>query len=155
MDADKEGFLRSARSLTQTVGRAARNLKGHVIMYADKITDSMQKCIEETDRRRTKQAQYNSDHNITPTQITKTSDNILARAKAIDQGGKLIQYEQRVTTGIAADPVLDYMTKEQIEQNIKLLEKAMKAEAKSENFMEAARLRDQLFTMQTLLKEKF
>lgn len=155
MDADKEGFLRSARSLTQTVGRAARNLKGHVIMYADKITDSMQKCIEETDRRRTKQAQYNLEHNITPTQITKTSDNILARAKAVDQGGKLVQYEQRVTMGIAADPVLDYMTKEQIEQNIKLLEKAMKAEAKSENFMEAARLRDQLFTMQTLLKEKF
>jgi excinuclease ABC subunit B len=154
MDADKEGFLRSARSLTQTVGRAARNLNGRVIMYADKITDSMKSCIDETDRRRARQAEYNKENNIVPAQITKNSDNILARAKAVDQGGKLIQYEQKVTMGIAADPVLSYMTKEQIEQNIKLLEKAMKAEAKSENFMEAARLRDQLFTMQTLLKEK-
>ncbi|HLP12802.1 MAG TPA: helicase-related protein, partial [Flavobacteriales bacterium] len=154
MDADKEGFLRSARSLTQTVGRAARNLNGRVIMYADKITDSMKKCIDETERRRTRQAEYNRDHNITPQQIVKSSGHILARAKAVDTGGKLIPYQQKFDTSVAADPVLNYMTREQIENNIKLLEKAMKAEAKSENFMEAARLRDQLFVMQNLLKEK-
>lgn len=154
MDADKEGFLRSERSLTQTVGRAARNVNGRVIMYADKMTDSMKKCIDETDRRRAKQHQYNLDHNITPTQIVKNTEHLLAKGKAVDTKGKLIPYQQNVEIAMAADPVLNYMTREQIENNIKLLEKAMKAEAKAENFMEAARLRDQLFTMHNLLKSK-
>lgn len=154
MDADKEGFLRSERSLTQTVGRAARNLNGRVIMYADKMTDSMQKCIDETNRRRAKQMQYNTDHNITPTQIHKTNQSILSRAKAVDEVGKLVPYQYNLDAAMAADPVLSYMSREQIENNIKLLEKAMKAEAKAENFMEAARLRDQLFTMQKLLDSK-
>lgn len=154
MDADKEGFLRSERSLTQTVGRAARNINGRVIMYADKMTDSMKKCIEETDRRRAKQAEYNTKHKITPQQIKKTHQHILARAKAVSDEGSLVPYEQKFSANIAADPVLSYMTREQIENNIKLLEKAMKAEAKSENFMEAARLRDQLYQMQALLNEK-
>lgn len=154
MDADKEGFLRSERSLVQTVGRAARNVNGRVIMYADKTTDSMQKCIEETDRRRQKQHEYNVAHNITPQQIQKAHQHILSKAKAVSDEGKLVPYQQKFTTNVAADPVLSYMTREQIENNIKLLEKAMKAEAKAENFMEAARLRDQLYTMQALLDEK-
>ncbi len=154
MDADKEGFLRSERSLTQTVGRAARNINGRVIMYADKMTDSMKKCIDETNRRRTIQHQYNLNHKITPTQIKKGTSTLLGKVNAVDKNGKLAVYEQKFKMDIAADPVLSYLTREQIEANIKLLEKAMKAEAKAENFMEAARLRDQLFVMQNLLNEK-
>jgi excinuclease ABC subunit B len=154
MDADKEGFLRSERSLTQTVGRAARNVNGRVIMYGDKITDSMKKCIDETDRRRKKQHEYNLKHNITPTPIKKNTTHVLGKAKAVNEKGEIKTYDETYPMSIAADPVLNYLTREQIEANIKLLEKAMKAEAKAENFIEAARLRDQLYSMQNLLNEK-
>jgi excinuclease ABC subunit B len=150
MDADKEGFLRSEVSLVQTVGRAARNINGRVIMYADKITQSMQKCIDETNRRRIKQMEYNKKHHITPKQIVKSKENKLRteeNKKAIPK-----QYATAIEVSIAADPVLEYLTKEQLEKNIDLLRKSMLEEAKNENFMEAARLRDQMMQMQDKLK---
>lgn len=150
LDADKEGFLRNARSLTQTVGRAARNINGKVVMYADKMTVSMQKTIDETNRRRAMQMEYNTKHGITPTQITKSHQTLLVGQ---NNKGVVKTYEQQMPANIAADPVMAYMTKEQLENNIKLLEKAMKAEAKSENYIEAARLRDQMFVMQERLEE--
>jgi excinuclease ABC subunit B len=150
LDADKEGFLRSARSLTQTVGRAARNVNGKVIMYADKMTDSMQKTIDETNRRRALQMEYNIKHNITPTQIQKGHTMLLVGQ---NNKGAVKTYEQQMPVNIAADPVMAYMTQEQLENNIKLLEKAMKYEAKNENYIEAARLRDQMFVMQERLEE--
>lgn len=149
MDADKEGFLRSEVSLVQTVGRAARNINGRVVMYADKITESMQKCIDETNRRRIKQMDYNKQHNITPKQIVKSKENMLRTTenkKALPK-----QYTSAIEVSIAADPVLEYLTAEQLEKNIDLLRKAMLEEAKNENFMEAARLRDQMMQMQDKL----
>jgi excinuclease ABC subunit B len=155
LDADKEGFLRSTRSLVQTVGRAARNVNGRVIMYADTITDSMQRTIEETSRRREKQIKYNLDHDIVPTQIVKSKESIFART-GIDSGGKQNRfkaYTEQEQTSIAADPVIKYMSREQIQKAIAQTRKLMEKAAKELDFMEAARLRDEMKELETRLKD--
>ncbi|WP_396635139.1 excinuclease ABC subunit UvrB [Maribacter sp. R86514] len=141
LDADKEGFLRSNRSLTQTVGRAARNLNGLAIMYADKITDSMQKTIDETNYRRQKQIQYNTDNNITPKALNKSLDSVLSKNSVSTY--HFIKEELR-----AAEPDMDYLTKEQIEKLIKDKRKAMEKAAKELDFMQAAKLRDEIKSLQ-------
>ena len=152
LDADKEGFLRSERSLTQTAGRAARNLNGMVIMYADKITGSMQRTIDSTNYRREKQLKYNEENNITPTQIVKPTREIIGYEF---RGGKRpVEYGQTGLPDIAADPVVKYMTADGLEKAIENLKKKMKAAAKELDFIEAARLRDEMFAMERLLKEK-
>ena len=155
LDADKEGFLRSERSLVQTVGRAARNINGMVIMYADNITDSMQKTIDETDRRRDIQMAYNKEHNIIPQQIQKSKEAILKQTAVVDSDySEPITYEEKAEVGIAADPVVQYMTKEQLEKNIETVKKRMQKAAKELDFMEAARLRDEMFALKELLASK-
>ncbi|WP_286813346.1 MULTISPECIES: excinuclease ABC subunit UvrB [unclassified Maribacter] len=141
LDADKEGFLRSNRSLTQTVGRAARNLNGKAIMYADKITESMQKTIDETAYRREKQIKYNTDNNVTPKALNKSLDNVLSKNSVSTY--HFIKEELR-----AAEPDMDYLTKEQIEKLIKDKRKAMEKAAKELDFMQAARLRDEIKSLQ-------
>jgi excinuclease ABC subunit B len=153
LDADKEGFLRSEKSLTQTAGRAARNLNGKVIMYADKITGSMQRTIDQTNHRREKQLKYNADNNITPTQIKKSFTSILAE-KSGDQSDKVKSYAVESTSGIAADPVVKYMNFDALEKVIETTQKAMKKAAKELDFIEAARLRDEMFELQKLLEKK-
>jgi len=151
LDADKEGFLRSEKSLTQTAGRAARNINSKVIFYADKVTDSMQKTITETERRREKQLKYNEKHGITPTQIVKSTEAILGQTSVAD--AKAVEakaYIEREGIDIAADPLIQYMSKEQIEKAIAKLERQMKAAVKELDFIEAARFRDEIFA----LKEK-
>jgi len=148
LDADKEGFLRSEKSLTQTAGRAARNINSKVIFYADKITNSMQKTIEVTDRRRAIQLKYNEENNITPTQIVKSTEAILGQtsvADALRSGSKA--YVEKEGIDIAADPLLQYMNKEQIEKAIAKLERQMKAAVKELDFIEAARFRDEIFAL--------
>jgi len=153
LDADKEGFLRSERSLTQTAGRAARNLNAKVIMYADKITDSMRRTIDETDRRREKQTAYNKAHNITPRAIVKSTDSALdalAGIKPQEKGA----YIENENTSLAADPVVQYMSKEQLEKAIKMTKQQMEKVVKELDFIEAARLRDEMFELQKLLNDK-
>ncbi len=144
LDADKEGFLRDQRSLIQTIGRAARNSEGKVIMYGDKITGSMQRAIDETNRRREKQISHNKEHGITPTTIVKEQNRVLGRAK----------YDQEDTTSIAADPVVRYMKKDELEKLIKKTKKEMEKAAKELNFVAAAKLRDEMFSLQGMLDEK-
>ena len=153
LDADKEGFLRSHRSLTQTAGRAARNINGRVIMYADKITKSMKLTIDETNRRRTIQMDYNLKNNITPTQIERTRENTLKKATITDEAGT---YGYIVPDGMnmAADPVIAYLTKEQIEKSITRTKEAMHKAARTMDFIEAARLRDEMFELQKLADKK-
>ena len=151
LDADKEGFLRSERSLTQTAGRAARNLNGMVIMYADKITNSMQRTIDSTNKRREKQLKYNIENNITPTQIIKAAREIVGYASI---GMKVKAYGGDEPTNLAADPVVQYMTPEALEKAIVKIKKEMEAAAKELDFYEAARLRDEMFRYQEILKEK-
>ena len=152
LDADKEGFLRSERSLTQTAGRAARNLNGMVIMYADKVTDSMQKTIDATNYRREKQLKYNEENNITPTQIIKPTREIIGYEYRSD---KQPQYEGGMgQPDIAADPVVQYMSVDGLEKAIDKTQKQMKAAAKELDFIEAARLRDEMFALQTILQER-
>jgi len=153
MDADKEGFLRSERALVQTVGRAARNINGKVIMYADRMTDSMRKTIDETNRRRSMQTDYNIKHNITPTQIIKTNETILVGKRNPKNIKNAKVYMQQMEIAQAADPVLQYLSKEQLEKNIGLLKKSMEVEARQENFIEAARLRDQMYNMMQQLEK--
>ncbi len=154
LDADKEGFLRSERSLTQTAGRAARNINAKVIMYADKMTQSMQKTIDETNRRREKQLAYNAEHNITPTPIVKTTESILGQTAVADNKNKTPQsYIEKQGTDIAADPVYKYMTSDQLKQTIVKTKKAMDAAVKVLDFIEAARLRDEIFALEKLLEE--
>ncbi|MEP2057711.1 MAG: excinuclease ABC subunit UvrB [Maribacter litoralis] len=141
LDADKEGFLRSNRSLTQTVGRAARNLNGKAIMYADKITESMQKTIDETAYRREKQINYNTENNVTPKALNKSLDNVLSKNSVSTY--HFIKEELR-----AAEPDMDYLTKEQIEKLIKDKRKAMEKAAKELDFMQAAKLRDEIKALQ-------
>jgi excinuclease ABC subunit B len=148
LDADKEGFLRSHRSLTQTAGRAARNLNGRVIMYADKITESMRKTISETERRREKQLAYNALHGITPTAIVKGERNSFAN---IDPEAYI---EPEKPLGIAADPVVQYMSRPALEKTIARTKKAMHDAAKKLEFLEAAQLRDELIKLEDLLKGK-
>lgn len=148
LDADKEGFLRSERSLTQTAGRAARHIEGKVIMYADKITDSMQKTIDETQRRREKQIKYNIEHNIIPTQIIKTTKSLATERKAE------LEYSIENENTLVADPISQYMNAQQLEKAIKECQRKMQNAAKNLNFMEAAMYRDEMFRLQKLLKEK-
>ncbi|WP_455498489.1 excinuclease ABC subunit UvrB [Coprobacter sp.] len=152
LDADKEGFLRSHRSLTQTAGRAARNLNGMVIMYADKITESMQKTIDETNRRREKQLAYNEKNHITPQAIQKAKNSILAKEADTPNGkGQPIPYKEEYDTthvNIAADPVVQYMNKEQLKKAIENTRKAMVGAAKRMEFIEAAQYRDELIKLQ-------
>ncbi|MEM8929489.1 MAG: excinuclease ABC subunit UvrB [Bacteroidota bacterium] len=141
LDADKEGFLRSNRSLTQTVGRAARNLNGKAIMYADTITESMQKTIDETNYRREKQMAYNNENNVVPKALNKSLDNALAK-------NSVSTYHFEKVTMRAAEPDLEYLTPEQKEKLIRDKRKAMEKAAKELDFMEAAKLRDEIKTLQ-------
>lgn len=152
LDADKEGFLRSARSLTQTAGRAARNLNGLVIMYADKITRSMQETIDETNRRREKQLHYNEKHGITPTRIIRSSGSVLKEFRK--QGVESKAYIEPSKPDIAADPVVKYMSAEALEKAIKKSRKAMEKSASELDFMQAARYRDEIAGMEELLRKK-
>ncbi|WP_321332162.1 excinuclease ABC subunit UvrB [uncultured Bacteroides sp.] len=155
LDADKEGFLRSHRSLTQTAGRAARNINGKVIMYADRITESMKRTIDETNKRREKQLAYNEAHNITPQQIIK------ARNLAVfgNKNAEAVAYASRAyiepeTPNMAADPIIQYMNKAQMEKSIERTRKLMQAAAKKLEFIEAAQYRDELLKLEDILKEK-
>jgi excinuclease ABC subunit B len=158
LDADKEGFLRNERSLTQTAGRAARNSRGLVIFYADKITQSMQKTMDETQRRREKQIAFNTQHNITPTTITKTNEQIFAQGSVLDIKGydaanpNSIAPDEDIITIAAEDPV-EYKTIPSMEKGIAKIKKDMDRAAKDMDFMEAARLRDDMFKMQKELEE--
>ena len=158
LDADKEGFLRSHRSLTQTAGRAARNVNGKVIMYADRITDSMKKTIDETNRRREKQLAYNEANGITPKQIKKAYSNALLSATAekeevISKVSKA--YIEPEKASIAADPIVQYMTKPQMEKAIERTRKQMQEAAKKLEFIEAAQYRDELLRLEDILKERW
>ena len=152
LDADKEGFLRSERSLTQTAGRAARNLNGMVIMYADRITDSMQKTIDSTNYRREKQLKYNEENNIVPKAIVKPTREIIGYEYRSD---KTQEYEGGMgQPDIAADPVVQYMSVEGLEKAVEKTKKQMQASAKDLDFIEAARLRDEMFALQALIQER-
>lgn len=153
MDADKEGFLRNDKSLTQTIGRAARNERGNVIMYADKITDSMRRTIEETNRRRDKQIAYNLAHGITPKTVKKNKDEILKQTSVADaKSGNEHYYVEPEEMSVAADPVVQYMNKDQLSKAIEEVQKRMQKAAKDLDFMEAARLRDEMFALQKQLE---
>ena len=175
LDADKEGFLRSHRSLTQTVGRAARNINGEVIMYADKITESMQLTIDETERRRKLQLDYNEAHGITPQAIVKARNSIIAleetepgfdeasRRQARGQRGASgkkqaakthgYDYEFSTRVDIAADPVIGYMNREQMLKHVEQLRSQMMRAAKDMEFIEAARLRDEIIKLEQKLEQ--
>lgn len=155
MDADKEGFLRNTRSLTQTAGRAARNVNGLVIMYADKITESMQKTIDETNRRRIKQIEYNTEHNIIPQTIQKSTDEIFKQTSIVKiKKGEPQPYIEKEEISLVADPVVGYMNKPQLDKAIAETKKKMLAAAKNMEFLEAARLRDEMYALEKMLKEK-
>nr|WP_320038701.1 excinuclease ABC subunit UvrB [uncultured Bacteroides sp.] len=156
LDADKEGFLRSHRSLTQTAGRAARNVNGRVIMYADKITDSMRKTIDETNRRREKQLAYNEANGIVPQQIKKALKMSVFGGGGEKEFTKVSKaYVEPTGTNIAADPIVQYMNRPQLEKNIEKIKKQMRDAAKKLEFLEAAQYRDELIKLEDLLKEKF
>jgi excinuclease ABC subunit B len=150
LDADKEGFLRNVRSLVQTTGRAARNVNGMVIMYADKMTDSMRKTIEETARRRAIQIAYNEEHGKVPTALNKSKAKIMESTKVADgdPATRNLKYEYTEELSIAADPVIAYMSVEQLEKTITFTRKEMEKAAKELDFIEAARLRDELYALE-------
>ncbi len=152
LDADKEGFLRSNRSLTQTIGRAARHLNGRAIMYADKVTDSMASTMDETNRRRAKQLAYNEEHGITPTAIKKSMDAMIQSQSSVR--GASYTSSSDLEMGIAADPVIAYMSAEQLEKAIKETKRNMEKAAKELDFMQAAQYRDELFALQANLEGK-
>lgn len=153
LDADKEGFLRNERSLTQTAGRAARNVNGLVIFYADKVTDSMQRTIDETNRRRVIQMEYNVKHNITPRTVRKSKDEIMSKNTILDiRGNEPKYYIEPETPSLAADPVIEYMTRDQLEKTIKATEQKMKKAAKDLDFISAAQFRDEVFALKKKLK---
>lgn len=153
LDADKEGFLRNQRSLVQTIGRAARNENGKVIMFADTITDSMQVAIDETNRRRSIQQQYNEENGIVPVSVRKSREAILGQTKVADSrkdSGKKY-YVEKEESSIAADPVVQYLSKEKLEKMADQTRKKMEKAAKELDFIEAARLRDELFELQDMI----
>ena len=155
MDADKEGFLRDNRSLVQTIGRAARNVNGRVIMYADKITDSMATAIDETNRRRLVQEEYNTIHGIIPKTILKSNEAIYQQTKVADSKavGKMYAMDAEQQVNAAADPIVKYMSKPELEKLVKQTQKEMESAAKDLDFIEAARLRDYMLQLQALIKE--
>jgi len=158
LDADKEGFLRNEKSLTQTAGRAARNVDGLVIFYADKMTESMQKTIDETSRRRERQIAYNIEHNITPKTVTKSKQQVFAQTSVLDIKGYdprnpyAIGPDEELVT-VAAEEQAEYKTIPQMEKAISRIKKDMEKAARDLDFMEAARLRDEMFLMQKNLQE--
>jgi excinuclease ABC subunit B len=150
LDADKEGYLRNEKSLTQTAGRAARNVDGRVIFYADKITGSMQKTMDETERRRAKQIEYNLKHNITPTTVSKSKEQVFAQTsvldiKGYDENNMLVAMTEDHESSKVAEEQSDYITIPQLEKHVQKLKKSMEKAAKDLDFMEAARLRDLMF----------
>lgn len=153
LDADKEGFLRSHRSLTQTVGRAARNVNGKVIFYADKITDSMAKTINETNRRREKQMAYNEEHGIVPKQIQKARTSVFTQRKGEDSATPQ-PYNQDSILSIASEDQMQYMSAEELKKAIAKAKKQMSAAAKKLEFLEAAQYRDQVIKLEDELKSK-
>ena len=162
LDADKEGFLRSHRSLTQTAGRAARNVNGKVIMYADSVTESMRKTIDETLRRREKQLEYNAQHHITPTQIKRSIKEILPTTKNISMSANIANEKTKVQKyniqseeiPMVADPIVLKMTKEQLEKSIQNTTALMKEAAKNLDFLQAAQYRDEILRLQAELEQK-
>jgi len=155
LDADKEGFLRNQRSLVQTIGRAARNVNGRVIMYADKVTESMQQAIDETNRRRKIQAEYNKEHGITPTTIIRSKESILSQTKVADSKKSTKKYYvENEEVSLAADPVAAYLSKDELVKMADRTRKAMEKAAKELEFMEAARLRDEYLAIQKLIDDK-
>src|SRR6056300_250706 len=156
LDADKEGFLRSNRSLTQTIGRAARNADGRVIMYADKLTDSMNKTITENNRRREIQIKHNEKHGIVPTTIKKSKEAIMEQTSVADwkANKEAKPYNQQEAMNVAADPVYQYMSKEELESAIAKHKQQMKQAAKDLDFIEAARYRDEIALLEGMLKSK-
>jgi excinuclease ABC subunit B len=158
LDADKEGFLRNEKSLTQTAGRAARNVDGLVIFYADTMTESMQRTIDETDRRREKQRQYNIEHGITPRTINKSKEQVFAQTSVLDIKGFDPRNPYAITAdqdlvSVAAEEEAVYQTIPQLERAIGKTKKEMERAAKDLDFMEAARLRDEMFLLQKKLAE--
>jgi excinuclease ABC subunit B len=157
LDADKEGFLRSERSLIQTIGRAARNERGRVIMYADKITSSMRVTIDETNRRREKQIAYNTKHGITPRTIGKSREAIIEQTSVMDfKGGVQKAYiEKEMTDNLAADPIVQYMTQQELQKSIEKTKKDMVLAAKEMDFLMAAKLRDEMYALERIMEERF
>jgi excinuclease ABC subunit B len=155
MDADKEGFLRNERSLVQTIGRAARNENGMVIMYADKVTGSMQMAMDETNRRRAIQMAYNEEHGITPTTIVKSKERIMEQTKVADSKKDTKKYYfENEEPDLAADPVIAYMSRDEIIKLIAKTRKSMEKAAKDLDFIDAARLRDELISLEKLKDTK-
>ncbi|WP_140939171.1 excinuclease ABC subunit UvrB [Sphingobacterium lumbrici] len=157
LDADKEGFLRSERSLIQTIGRAARNDKGRVIMYADKVTASMRVTIEETNRRRDKQMAYNQKHGITPRTVGKTREEILEQTSVVDyKPGEAKAYiEPDAGSMLAADPLMEYMSEKDMKKAVDTVRKRMEKAAKDMDFLEAAKLRDEMFALEKMYMDRF
>jgi excinuclease ABC subunit B len=160
LDADKEGFLRSEKSLIQTIGRAARNDKGRVIMYADSITDSMEKTISETNRRRDIQIAYNLENGITPKTVGKSREAILEQTSVLDfsqkaSDNKARAYVENAEISIAADPIVQYMGKAELQRAIDTTRKDMQKAAKDMDFLQAAKLRDEMFALEKMFNEKF
>ena len=156
LDADKEGFLRSERSLIQTIGRAARNDRGRVIMYADSVTKSMRITIDETNRRRDKQIAYNLEHGITPTTVGKSRESIMEQTSVMDFAGGVAKayVESDMLASLAADPIVQYMSKADLQKAIDKTKKEMNAAAKDMDFLQAAKLRDEMFALENILKDK-
>jgi excinuclease ABC subunit B len=155
LDADKEGFLRNQRSLVQTIGRAARNENGKVIMYADKVTESMQVAIDETDRRRLVQLEYNKEHGIVPKTVIKSKESTLSQTKVADSRKTTKKYYiENEDVTLAADPVMAYLSKDELLKMADRARKAMEKAARELEFMEAAKLRDEYLAIQKLIDEK-
>ena len=159
LDADKEGFLRDQRSLIQTMGRAARNDRGKVIMYADRMTGSMQRAIDETNRRRATQAAYNEEHGITPRTVRKSHAEIMGQTalsdyRVLDNQAYAGPDDNGSALALAAEPVVAMMNRTELEKLIKTTEKQMEAAAKELDFLQAAKLRDELAALKTMLKGK-